>query len=185
MDQNKSEEVKADLVSLGFIPPETHTASIGASPAKIKNESDATPKLDRRLSINPLYQEPLSTGFTLSETPSISSDGYKPNLSISEVHAIGSYTPSKIDKIRKKFDDLEKSPDTPGKKTIYNHTLLKIGKEIAETFGNIGESKKVHDLVKKAETGTRANYKQLELEMRDHNLVKANPRITSTSMGAF
>ncbi len=45
LDQNKSEEVKADLVSLGFIPPETHTAepNIGASPAKIKNESDATP----------------------------------------------------------------------------------------------------------------------------------------------
>jgi hypothetical protein len=203
LDQNKSEEVKATLVSLGLIPPrpspqpsmlplpgsEAQATEAGATPLEPRI-TDTTPKQGRRLSINPLYQEPFSSGFTVSETPSISSEGYQPNLVSSEIHAIGSYTPGKLDKLRKKFNELEAFAGTPGKKAVYNPNLLKISKEIVETFGDKNDSKKIHDLVKKTETGTRANYKQLELEVReflskDHNLTRANPRITSTSLGAF
>jgi hypothetical protein len=189
LDQNKSEEVKANLVSLGFIPPQTHTAktSIGACPAKMKNESDATTKLDRRLSLNPLYQELFSRGFALSGTPSISSESYQPNLSISNVHVTGAYVPNKIDKLKKNFDELTKIAGTPGKKTVFNPHLLKIGKELVETFGNL-DLNKMSSLIKKIESGGRPIYKELELELRtvftkDGNLMNKKPHVTFTSMG--
>jgi hypothetical protein len=204
LDQNKSEEVKATLASLGFIPPENK-----AGPSEIKNESDATPKLNRRLSMNPLYQEPaggmhayggpidpFSTGFTLSplsvkessRTPSISSDGYKPNLSISDVHAIGSYVPNKLDKLKKNFEELTKIAGTPGKKTVFNPHLVKIGKELVETFEGNPDLNKMNNLIKKIESGGRPNYKELELELRsvfakDANLMNKKPHVNLTSAG--
>ncbi len=92
-------------------------------------------------------------------------------------------------KLHKNFAELEAFAGTPGKKSVHNPNLLKISKEIVETLGDKNDSKKITDLVKKTETGTRANYKQLELEVRDflnkdHNLAKANPRITSSSFGS-
>jgi hypothetical protein len=209
LDQNKSEEVKANLVSLGLIPPGappleprmTAETSTGASPLEIKNESDSTPKIDRRLSINPLYHEPaggipFSTGFTLSETPSISSEGYKPNLSISKVHVTGAYFPNKLDKLKKNYDELIRivgtpgkiAAGTPGKKSVFNPHLVKIGKELVETFEGNPDLKNINSLIKKIESGGRPNYKQLELELRTvfskkNNLMNKQPPVTFAASG--
>jgi hypothetical protein len=202
-DQNRSEEAKSALASLGISPPgvtpreplswEARALAQAPEisplePRNLERMIDTTPNPDRRLPIN---REPSISAFTLGgETHSLSSDSNKPNISRSEIHAIGSYTPAKLDKLRKKFEELQVFAGTPGKKAVYNPNLLKIGKEIAETFENNEASNKIRDLVQKTETGTRANYKNLELEVReflskDHNLARANPRITSTSIGAF
>jgi hypothetical protein len=207
-DQNRSEEAKSALASLGISPPGVppleprswespglearappgwEARALAQETSPLERMIDTTPNPDRRLPINP----PSISAFTLGgETHSLSSDSNKPNISRSEIHAIGSYTPGKLDNLRKKFEELEAFAGTPGKKTVYNSNLLKISKEIAETFYNDDASKKLRDLVQKSETGTRANYKHLELEVRDflskdHNLSRVNPRITSTSVGTF
>jgi hypothetical protein len=202
-DQNRSEEAKSALASLGISPPgvtpreprswespgwEARALAQAPEISPLERMIDTTPNPDRRLPIN---RPPSISAFTLGgETHSLSSDSNKPNISRSEMHAIGFYTPGKLDKLRKKFEELEAFAGTPGKKPVYNSNLLKISKEIAATFENDDASKKIRTLVQKSETGTRANYKHLELEVRDflnkdHNLSRVNPRITSTSVGIF
>jgi hypothetical protein len=206
LDQNKSEEVKANLVSLGLIPPEgtppfqqrmTAEPSTGASPLEIKNESDSTPKLNRRLSMNPLYQEgaePLSSEFTLTPL-SMEVQRVEPRR-ISKVHVTGAYFPNKLDKIKKNFDELVKivgtpgkiAASTPGKISVFNPHLVKIGKELVETFQGNPDLSKINNLIKKIESGGRPNYKQLELELRtvfakNTNLMNKQPPVTFTSSG--
>jgi len=179
LDQNKSEEVKANLVSLGLIPPEgtppfqqrmTAEPSTGASPLEIKNESNSTPKLNRRLSMNPLFGEgPLSGAFTVSKTPSVSSEGFKP-LSESGVHGSNLYkAPNKLEEFNKKFDDIQSLANTPSKRTRYNRSLRDLTKKIVETFGSSGKygEEKVYELVQKAETTRKTDYKKLEQEIKD------------------
>jgi hypothetical protein len=197
LDQNISEEVKANLVSLGVSPPGVSEPRIAT---EIKNESapDTTPIKNRRLTMNPLFAstsfgipenvDPLSAGFTISRTPSISSESYQPNLSISNVHVTGAYVPNKIDKLKRNFDELAKIAGTPGKKTVFNPHLLKIGKELVETFEGNPDLNKMSSLIKKIESGGRPNYKELELELRtvftkDANLMNKKPHVTFTSTG--
>jgi hypothetical protein len=190
-DQNRSEEAKSALASLGISPPgvppleprslepleprsfepQSHEPrpTVTEHP-RLETVEEITPNPERRLTINPLFGEgPLSGAFTVSRTPSVSSEGFKP-LSESGVHGSNLYiSPNKLEEFNKKFDDIQSLANTPSKRTRYNRSLMDFAKKIVETFGSSGKygEEKVYELVEKAQTTRKANYKKLEKEIKE------------------
>jgi hypothetical protein len=137
---------------------------------RLETVEEITPNPERRLTINPLFGEgPLSGAFTVSRTPSVSSEGFKP-LSYSGVHGKNLYKGSdKLAELNKKFDDIQPLANTPSKKTRYNRSLMQLADKIVENFGSSGKygEDKVYGLVQNARTTKRADYNKLEKEIKD------------------